>query len=177
MRVVSLLRQSLKFNRYIIKRTLSTPTQQVEEDVTLKHLTDNDNGISVLTLNSIQKRNTITADLLDSLNSTFDNVNKLDAKVLVIKSNVPKIFCAGADLKERLKMTEREVANFVNYIRFTVNRIQLLPMPVIAALDGSALGTLITCGLKVIVICRGWIGNGVGMRYSCSCQYCKIRPG
>lgn len=148
MRVLSLLRQSFKFNSYI-KRTLSTPAQQVEEDVTLKHLADKDNGISVLTLNSIPKRNTITANLLDSLNGTFDTIHKSDVKVLIIKSSVPKIFCAGADLKQRLKMAESEVANFVNYIRFTVNRIQLLPMPVIAALDGSALGG----GLEMALAC------------------------
>ncbi|KAB0793827.1 hypothetical protein PPYR_13447 [Photinus pyralis] len=149
MRALSFFPKTLNLN--IIRRTFATPVQQVQQvqDVDLSHLCEKDTGISVLSLNCIQNRNTITSSLVDNLNRVFDTVGKLDTKVLIIKSNVPKIFCTGADLKERLKMSERDVASFVNYIRSTLHRLHLLPMPVIAALDGSALGG----GLEMALAC------------------------
>lgn len=37
-----------------------------------------------------------------------------DVRTVVLKSNVPGVFCAGADLKERKQMTEREVGSLPN---------------------------------------------------------------
>lgn len=44
------------------------------------------------------------------------------ASVLVLSSSVDRVFCAGADLKERLEMTENEVGSFVGTLRvsFTI---------------------------------------------------------
>lgn len=50
------------------------------------------------------------------------------------------IFCAGADLKERQTLSPGEVRRFVNSLRQLVVSIENLPMPVIGALDGAALG-------------------------------------
>ena len=32
-----------------------------------------------------------------------------EVRTIILRSNVPGVFCAGADLKERKEMTEREV--------------------------------------------------------------------
>jgi len=40
-----------------------------------------------------------------------------DARVVILKSTVDKVFCAGADLKERAAMNETEVASFVHGLR------------------------------------------------------------
>lgn len=45
-------------------------------------------------------------DIIGMLNSSKD------VRVLVLRSLLPGIFCAGADLKERAKFTEDEVQNF-----------------------------------------------------------------
>lgn len=50
----------------------------------------------------------------------------------------------GADLKERLKMPERQVLPFVCSLRNLAKRIYNVPVPVIAAIDGVALGL---CGV------------------------------
>lgn len=67
----------------------------------------------------------------------IDNERKL---ISFCRSIVKGIFCAGADLKERQTLSPTEVRRFVNSLRQLVVNIENLPMPVIAAIDGAALG-------------------------------------
>jgi methylglutaconyl-CoA hydratase len=53
---------------------------------------------------------------------------------------VAGVFCAGADLRERADMSKAEVAAFVDGLRAAFAGVAALPMPVIAAVDGVALG-------------------------------------
>ena len=59
---------------------------------------------------------------------------------MILKSDVPGVFCAGADLKERKKMKEEDVPRYVLRARRIITDLSELPMPVISALDGVALG-------------------------------------
>ena len=56
-------------------------------------------------------------------------------------------------MKERREMNDAEVAAFVYKLRSTVNDIHNFPVPVIAALDGAALGggleMALGCDLRV----------------------------
>ncbi|XP_072275760.1 enoyl-CoA hydratase domain-containing protein 2, mitochondrial isoform X2 [Pyxicephalus adspersus] len=70
-------------------------------------------------------------------------------RVVVVRSAVPGVFCAGADLKERAKMSNSEVALFVQKLRKLMNEIAALPMPTIAAVDVHALGG----GLELALAC------------------------
>lgn len=72
-----------------------------------------------------------------------------NVRVVIIRSLVPGIFCAGADLKERAKQTPEEVTRFVCSLRNLLTGIEQLPMPVIGALDGAALGG----GLEMALAC------------------------
>jgi methylglutaconyl-CoA hydratase len=58
----------------------------------------------------------------------------------VLRSAVPGVFCAGADLKERATMTRLEARRFVEELRGVVGLIEALPFPTVAAVDGVALG-------------------------------------
>ena len=62
------------------------------------------------------------------------------ARAVIVRSAAPGVFCAGADLKERAAMAPHEVASFVHSLRTTFSEIAELPMPVIAAVEGAALG-------------------------------------
>lgn len=64
-----------------------------------------------------------------------------NCRALIIRSTTPGIFCAGADLKERAKMAQSEVGPFVAKARSLMSNLEHLPMPVIAAIDGAALGS------------------------------------
>lgn len=61
-------------------------------------------------------------------------------RCVVLTSFSDRVFSAGADLKERATMTEDEAADFVTVLRSTMERFASLPMPVIAAIEGVAVG-------------------------------------
>ncbi|XP_063794968.1 enoyl-CoA hydratase domain-containing protein 2, mitochondrial isoform X2 [Pseudophryne corroboree] len=87
------------------------------------------------------------------VNELFHSVDRLrhDAgvRVVVVRSAVPGVFCAGADLKERAKMDNSEATLFVQDLRKLMSEIAALPMPTIAAIDGYALGG----GLELALAC------------------------
>lgn len=63
------------------------------------------------------------------------------ARCIIIHSALaPKVFSAGADLKERATMTIEEAEAFVVQLRSTMQQLSDLPIPVIAAVDGVAVG-------------------------------------
>lgn len=70
-------------------------------------------------------------------------------RVVIIRSMLPNVFCAGADLKERATMTPPEVGRFLASLRGLLKSIEQLPVPVIASVDGAALGG----GLEMALAC------------------------
>lgn len=70
-------------------------------------------------------------------------------RVVILRSLVPGVFCAGADLKERATLQPAEVTRFVTTLRSLLTAIEQLPMPVIGAIDGVALGG----GLEMALAC------------------------
>jgi len=98
-------------------------------------------GISVITLQRPSARNAIGKQLLRELSEALDILRQeRSTRCVVVRSTVDGIFCAGADLKERAAMTQAETAEFVSSLRTTMTRIQGLPMPVVSAIEGFALG-------------------------------------
>ncbi|VDM40203.1 unnamed protein product [Toxocara canis] len=70
-------------------------------------------------------------------------------RVVIIKSDAKGAFCTGADLKQIRSMPEQEVPKFVENIRELIEDVAALPMPVIAVIDGYALGG----GLEIALAC------------------------
>jgi methylglutaconyl-CoA hydratase len=70
-------------------------------------------------------------------------------RVLIIRSSTPGSFCAGADLTERRTFTDVQTAQWHLTLRDTLGKLESLPMPTIAAIDGPALGG----GLEVSLAC------------------------
>jgi enoyl-CoA hydratase/carnithine racemase len=110
----------------------------------------------ILTLNRPEVRNALNAKLLRELELAIDEARFLEGlRVLIITGSGDKAFCAGADLKERLDMAESEVRSFLTAIRRLLIKIEELPLPVIAAINGFALGggteLALACDLRVAV--------------------------
>lgn len=109
------------------------------------------NGLTRLTLNRPDRRNALSRELVDAL---FDALTRIDAtfpetRAVVIDAAGGKAFCAGADLKERASMSEPEVRAFVRRLQTLMSSIEALPVPVIAVVDGVALGG----GLELALAC------------------------
>uniref|UniRef100_A0A224XH24 Putative enoyl-coa hydratase n=1 Tax=Panstrongylus lignarius TaxID=156445 RepID=A0A224XH24_9HEMI len=123
----------------VLRRFISS--EQSLKELIVEPLTGNDSGILVLGLNRVKQKNALSINLLGSLENAIENANNDNSvRVVIIRSHVPKVFCAGADLKERLTMTESEVHIFVNRIRKFMTSLENVRTPVISAIDGAALG-------------------------------------
>ena len=70
-------------------------------------------------------------------------------RVLILRSTTVGSFCAGADLAERRTMTQLQVSKFLTDLRDALGKLESLPMPTIAAIDGPALGG----GLELSLAC------------------------
>ncbi|KYN10075.1 PREDICTED: methylglutaconyl-CoA hydratase, mitochondrial [Trachymyrmex cornetzi] len=126
-------------------RTLATSAMPSPKDeakeVIVSYLDGKDNGIAVLGLNRSAARNSFGKTLISQLNEALASIRQNNKpRVLIIRSLVPKVFCAGADLRERFKMDNSEVLQFVSSLRELMTNVETLPTPVISAIDGAALG-------------------------------------
>ena len=104
---------------------------------------DDIEGVFTLTLCRPSARNAIGKKLLSELRGCLEALageSAASARALVVRSAVPGVFCAGADLRERAAMTRLEARRFVEELRATVGLLEALPFPTIAAVDGAALG-------------------------------------
>ncbi len=104
-------------------------------------LSREEEGILTLTLNRPEVMNSLNFELLHRLRDQVDQVrHRRDVRVIVITGAGEKAFCSGADLKERAGLPPEKVKEFIFTIRNLFTAIEQLGMPVIAAVNGVALG-------------------------------------
>ncbi|PTX51253.1 short chain enoyl-CoA hydratase [Melghirimyces profundicolus] len=111
-------------------------------------------GISVLTLNRPEVHNALNLPSLEELSRVTGELRHSKAtRVVVVTGAGEKAFCAGADLKERRGFTQDQVRRYIHTIRETFQALSRLPQPVIAAVNGVALGggmeLALACDLRV----------------------------
>ncbi|XP_069817782.1 methylglutaconyl-CoA hydratase, mitochondrial isoform X3 [Dendropsophus ebraccatus] len=112
-----------------------------DDELRVRYLEGEEQGIVVLGINRPHAKNAISKGLVKSMLKAVDSLKSNNkVRTVILRSEVPGVFCAGADLKERAKMHPSEVGPFVSKARALMNEFANLPMPTIAALDGAALG-------------------------------------
>ena len=95
----------------------------------------------ILTMNRPKVMNCLNFDLLYAIRDQIHTLQyRNDIRTVIITGAGEKSFCAGADLKERTTLTPDEVKKFIITIRNLLTSIQNLPIPVISAVNGIALG-------------------------------------
>src|SRR3954462_14120505 len=114
-----------------------------------------DDGIGVLTLDDPnQSANTMNAAYAASMKATVERLEaeKDDIKGVVITS-AKKTFFAGGDLNDLRQATKEnaeEIAGFVREGKAVLRRLETLGVPVVAAINGAALGG----GLEICLACH-----------------------
>jgi 3-hydroxyacyl-CoA dehydrogenase/enoyl-CoA hydratase/3-hydroxybutyryl-CoA epimerase len=112
-------------------------------------------GIVTLTLDDPNQRaNTMNTDFRSSLTATADRlVAEKDAITGVIVTSAKDTFFAGGDLNLLIQVTDENADEFaagVEQIKADLRKIETLGKPVVAALNGAALGG----GLEIAVACH-----------------------
>jgi enoyl-CoA hydratase/carnithine racemase len=104
-------------------------------------LTQEKPGVVILTLNRPAAMNSLNFAMLNQVRDALDDLQyRDDIRCLIITGAGERAFCAGADLKERATLSQNEVKRFIFTIRNLLTSIQNLGKPVIAAVNGIALG-------------------------------------
>jgi enoyl-CoA hydratase len=107
-------------------------------------------GVATLSIDRPRARNALALQTMAELDQALDTVRRDRARVLVIRGVGDKAFCAGGDIKELEQMrSEADAAAMAHRMRATLDRIPQLAIPVIAGLNGDALGG----GAELAVAC------------------------
>lgn len=107
-------------------------------------------GIAYLKLDRAEAANALSAKLIDEAMPVLQEWSgRNDIKAVIITGSGDRVFCAGADLKERADMNREEVRAAVGRIRTFIESVYELPQPVIAAINGAAIGG----GLELALAC------------------------
>lgn len=116
----------------------------------LVHYSIQDEQIGIMTLNRPEQANSLSSTMLEEINQIIQEIKHDESiRCLLITGAGSKVFCAGADLKERRLMTEAEAKGAVRSIQQTFIEIESIPVPVIAVMNGHALGG----GLELALAC------------------------
>jgi enoyl-CoA hydratase/carnithine racemase len=104
-------------------------------------LTEQQDGVTVITLNRPEVMNSFNFALLHALAAKIADIRfDPDVRVVIITGAGDRAFCSGADLKERATLSPIQVKEYIFTIRNLFTAIEQLNKPVIAAVNGVALG-------------------------------------
>lgn len=95
-------------------------------------------GVAIVKLNRPEALNALNSDFFRELNDVMDHLPE-EAGVMIITGE-GKAFAAGADIAEMVDKDPAEAREFSKYGQDTFNRLEVLEIPVIAAVNGYALG-------------------------------------
>jgi methylglutaconyl-CoA hydratase len=100
-----------------------------------------ENNVAILTLARPARKNALGRTLRTELQQHLATCAADKAvRCVVLHSAVERVFCAGADLKERKEMSGEEARAFVDSLRATFSQLEDMPVPTIAVVEGAALG-------------------------------------
>lgn len=98
-------------------------------------------SIAILKFNRPEALNAINPEVFKDINAALDEIEKNpDIKVLVITGEGEKAFVAGADIKHMVDLTPLQARKFSRDGQDLLCRIETLHIPVIACVNGFALG-------------------------------------
>lgn len=101
---------------------------------------DRHGGVVTARLNAPERLNALSSEIYEQLTELLDEIEEnLEIRCLVL-TGTGRAFCAGADLKERGALDEAGRWRYVRRLNKAIDRLDHTPVPVIASINGLALG-------------------------------------
>ncbi len=97
-------------------------------------------AVGILTIDRPEALNALNGEVLQELDRALDGVDQENIRCLIITGGGEKSFVAGADIAAMSRYTKEEGEAFSRLGNDVFRRIELFPVPVIAAVNGFALG-------------------------------------
>lgn len=137
---------------------------------------EKEDDIVQITINRPNKLNAMNLDVMDEFISLLDGFHKDSSKVIIITGSGNKSFSAGADIEYMSSIGSAEAEKYALKGHEVLNKIEKLEKPVIAAINGYALGggceLALACDIRFasqnaylgqpevfLGICPGWGGT------------------
>lgn len=113
-------------------------------------------GIAILTINRPEKLNALNKQVLSDINDALDHIESTkEIRLLIITGAGEKAFVAGADIKELSTLNKQSGEQTSSEGQNLFNRIEHFSKPVIALVNGYALGG----GAELAMACHIRIGT------------------
>lgn len=97
-------------------------------------------AVGLITINRPQALNALNSQVLEELDEAFAGVDLNTVRCLILTGAGEKSFVAGADIGEMSTLTKAEGEAFGKKGNDVFRKIETFPIPVIAAINGFALG-------------------------------------
>ena len=137
---------------------------------------EREENIVQITISRQDKLNALSLDVMDEFISLLDKLEKDSSRVIIITGEGPKAFSAGADIEYMSNIGPTDAEKYALRGHEVLNRIEKLEKPVIAAVNGYALGggceLALSCDIRfaspnaqlgqpevTLGICPGWGGT------------------
>ena len=108
-----------------------------------------DDNVAVITLNRPESLNALSFAIMSALNELLSEVERSEARGLIITGAGSKAFSAGADIRELRHRTMREQRESTQYGQAVFRRLEQLRQPSLALINGYAFGG----GLELAMAC------------------------
>ena len=116
---------------------------------------EQDGYVGIITINRPEALNALNTQVREDLDKVIDGISLNDTRAVIVTGAGSKSFVAGAYIADMSNMTVQEGREFGKFGNDIFRKLEILPIPTIAAVNGFALGG----------------GNELAM--SCDFRYCS----
>lgn len=124
-------------------------------------IVDRREGYAVVTMNKPNRRNALGTESMAGLNDALTQLSADDSCRAIVLTGAPPAFCAGSDLKELGGLSIPDMRAHEAETARIARRIAHLRVPVIAAVEGYALGGgfIVATSCDIVISARGVTWN------------------